>query len=75
MMGNLITNFYLQKAMFIKYIAHQQQKDFDENDLEKLKNGVNRWDITMPAEAKKIGEKILFLNYQKRKIAPSKKNA
>lgn len=55
------------------YIAHTE-KDFDENDLEKLRNGVDIGGyITMPAEAKKIDEKILSLTIREGKFHQVKK--
>lgn len=55
------------------YIAYTE-KDFDENDLEKLRNGVDIGGyITMPAEAKKISEKILSLTIREGKFHQVKK--
>lgn len=55
------------------YIAYTE-KDLDENDLEKLRNGVDIGGyITMPAEAKKIGEKILSLTIREGKFHQVKK--
>lgn len=55
------------------YIAHTE-KDFDENDLEKLRNGVDIGGyITMPAEAKKVDEKILSLTIREGKFHQVKK--
>lgn len=55
------------------YIAYTE-KDFDEKDLEKLRNGVDIGGyITMPAEAKKISEKILSLTIREGKFHQVKK--
>ena len=55
------------------YIAYTE-KDLDENDLEKLRNGVDIGGyITMPAEAKKVDEKILSLTIREGKFHQVKK--
>ena len=55
------------------YIAHTEE-DFGEDDLEKLRNGVDIGGyITMPAEAKKIDEKILSLTIREGKFHQVKK--
>ena len=55
------------------YIAYTE-KDFDENDLEKLRNGVDiSGYTTMPAEAKKVDEKILSLTIREGKFHQVKK--
>ena len=55
------------------YIAYTE-KDLDENDLEKLRNGVDIGGyITMPAEAKKVDEKILSLIIREGKFHQVKK--
>lgn len=55
------------------YIVYTE-KDFDENDLEKLRNGVDIGGyITMPAEAKKVDEKILSLTIREGKFHQVKK--
>lgn len=55
------------------YIAHTEE-DFGEDDLEKLRNGVDIGGyITMPAEAKKVDEKILSLTIREGKFHQVKK--
>ena len=70
--GQLNHRLLSPKSHVDKTYYAELEKDISEDDLEKLRKGVDIGGyITMPAEAKKIEEKKIHLTIKERKIPSS----